>query len=117
LHWLGVQSMIQEVVQQLSGALLVRMLHTRDGAKVGVTCVMHGSNKVSRFYFDAFTRGISLLSVNSNAIFVSVLPLRCLRSVEFEAVSGTCPIVETIFQLILMGLRYCGNIQMCSHVN
>ncbi len=39
--------MIQEVVQQLSGALLVRMLHTRDGAKVGVTCVMHGSNKVS----------------------------------------------------------------------
>jgi pumilio family protein 6 len=47
LHWLGMQSMIQEVVQQLSGALLVRMLHTRDGAKVGVTCVMHGSNKVS----------------------------------------------------------------------
>ncbi|CAK9224791.1 unnamed protein product, partial [Sphagnum troendelagicum] len=39
------KSMIQEVVQQLSGALLVRMLHTRDGAKVGVTCVMHGSNK------------------------------------------------------------------------
>ncbi len=76
-----------------------------------------GAIRLAWFYFDAFTRGISLLSVNSNAIFVSVLPLRCLRSVKFEAVFGTCPIVETTFQLILLGLRYSGNIQMCSHVN
>lgn len=41
------QSMIAETVQQLSGGLLVRMVHTRDGAKIGVTCVMHGNNKVS----------------------------------------------------------------------
>ena len=33
-------------MQQLSGGLLVRMLHTKDGAKIGVTCVMHGNNKV-----------------------------------------------------------------------
>jgi hypothetical protein len=46
-----------------------------------------------------------------------LLPLRCFRSVEFEAVSGTCPIVETTFQLILMGFRYSGNMQMCFHVN
>lgn len=39
--------MIAETVQQLSGGLLVRMVHTRDGAKIGVTCVMHGNNKVS----------------------------------------------------------------------
>ena len=38
--------MIAEIVQQLSGGLLVRMLHTKDGAKIGVTCVMHGNNKV-----------------------------------------------------------------------
>lgn len=36
-------------MQQLSGGLLVRMLHTKDGAKVGVTCVMHGNNKVSLY--------------------------------------------------------------------
>ncbi|XP_024374908.1 pumilio homolog 24 [Physcomitrium patens] len=39
------KSMIAETVQQLSGGLLVRMVHTRDGAKIGVTCVMHGNNK------------------------------------------------------------------------
>lgn len=76
-----------------------------------------GATRLAWFYFDAFTRGTSLLSLNSDAIFVSVLPLRCFRSVEFEAVSGTCPIVETTFQLILTGFRYSGNIQMCSHVN
>ncbi|KAG0594053.1 hypothetical protein M758_UG043700 [Ceratodon purpureus] len=39
------KSMIAETVHQLSGGLLVRMVHTRDGAKIGVTCVMHGNNK------------------------------------------------------------------------
>jgi len=42
--------MVAEVVQQLSGGLLVRMVHTRDGAKIGVTCVMHGNNKVSNLF-------------------------------------------------------------------
>ncbi len=60
-----------------------------------------GAIRLAWFYFDASTRGISLLLVNSNAIFVSVFPLRCLRSVELEAVSGTRPIVETTFQLVL----------------
>lgn len=51
LQWSFVfyQSMIAETVQQLSGGLLVRMVHTRDGAKIGVTCVMRGNNKVSVF--------------------------------------------------------------------
>ncbi|KAG0574443.1 hypothetical protein KC19_VG262600 [Ceratodon purpureus] len=39
------KSMIAEIVQQLSGGLLARMLHTRDGAKIGVTCVMLGNKK------------------------------------------------------------------------
>ncbi|GAB4850843.1 Pumilio 24 [Ancistrocladus abbreviatus] len=34
-----------EVIQQLSGSLLVRMIHTREGSKVGMLCVKHGSAK------------------------------------------------------------------------
>eukprot|EP00250_Pteridium_aquilinum_P017253 c23532_g1_i1 orf=129-2126(+) len=34
-----------DVLQQLSGPLLVRMIHTKDGAKLGVTCVSAGSRK------------------------------------------------------------------------
>lgn len=33
------------VIQQLSGPLLVRMIHTRDGSKLGMLCVKHGSSK------------------------------------------------------------------------
>ncbi|OMO58377.1 hypothetical protein COLO4_34697 [Corchorus olitorius] len=34
-----------DVIQQLSGPLLVRMIHTRDGSKIGMLCVKHGSAK------------------------------------------------------------------------
>eukprot|EP00252_Welwitschia_mirabilis_P011378 TRINITY_DN25592_c0_g1_i1.p1 TRINITY_DN25592_c0_g1~~TRINITY_DN25592_c0_g1_i1.p1 ORF type:complete len:664 (-),score=128.81 TRINITY_DN25592_c0_g1_i1:363-2354(-) len=36
---------IRDVVQQLSGPLLIRMIHTKDGSKVGALCVRHGSAK------------------------------------------------------------------------
>ncbi|XP_076920659.1 pumilio homolog 24-like [Bidens hawaiensis] len=32
-----------EVIQHLSSALLVRMIHTKDGSKVGILCIKHGS--------------------------------------------------------------------------
>ncbi|KAG6766569.1 hypothetical protein POTOM_030657 [Populus tomentosa] len=34
-----------EIIQQLSGPLLVRMIHTRDGSRIGILCVKHGSAK------------------------------------------------------------------------
>lgn len=43
---LGFQSLISDVVEQLAGTLLVRMLHTRDGARVASLCVAAGSAKV-----------------------------------------------------------------------
>ncbi|CAM6098228.1 unnamed protein product [Calypogeia fissa] len=39
------QTMVEDVVKSLSGPLLVRMIHTKDGAKVGVTCVKQSSAK------------------------------------------------------------------------
>ncbi|XP_058076167.1 pumilio homolog 24 isoform X2 [Magnolia sinica] len=39
------KSSASDVIQQLSGPLLVRMIHTRDGSKVGMLCVKHGSAK------------------------------------------------------------------------
>lgn len=35
----------EDVVKQLSGPLLVRMIHTRDGLRLGLFCVKHGSAK------------------------------------------------------------------------
>ncbi|XP_043708834.1 pumilio homolog 24 isoform X2 [Telopea speciosissima] len=39
------KSSATDVIQQLSGPLLVRMIHTKDGVKVGILCVKHGSAK------------------------------------------------------------------------
>ncbi|CAI0540113.1 unnamed protein product [Linum tenue] len=34
-----------DVLEQLSGPLLVRMIHTKDGSRIGTLCVKHGSAK------------------------------------------------------------------------
>ncbi|KAA3455673.1 pumilio-like protein 24 [Gossypium australe] len=39
------KSSAADIIQQLSGPLLVRMIHTRDGSKIGMLCVKHGSAK------------------------------------------------------------------------
>lgn len=39
------QSSATDVLQQLSGPLLVRMIHTRDGSRIGMLCVKHGNAK------------------------------------------------------------------------
>ncbi|XP_039000245.1 LOW QUALITY PROTEIN: pumilio homolog 24-like [Hibiscus syriacus] len=39
------QSSAADIIQQLSGPLLVRMIHTREGSKIGMLCVKHGSAK------------------------------------------------------------------------
>ncbi|XP_021730294.1 pumilio homolog 24-like [Chenopodium quinoa] len=35
----------EDVIKQLSGSLLVRMIHTKDGSRIGMLCVKHGSAK------------------------------------------------------------------------
>ncbi|GMH18880.1 hypothetical protein Nepgr_020721 [Nepenthes gracilis] len=39
------QSSAADVIQQLSGPLLVRMIHTKDGSNIGMLCVKHGNAK------------------------------------------------------------------------
>ncbi|KAI4338311.1 hypothetical protein L6164_016652 [Bauhinia variegata] len=39
------QSSVTDIIQQLSSPLLLRMIATRDGSKIGILCVKHGSAK------------------------------------------------------------------------
>lgn len=39
------KSSVTDIIQQLSGSLLVRMIHTRDGSKVGALCIIHSGAK------------------------------------------------------------------------
>lgn len=45
-HQICGKSSATEVIQQLSSPLLVRMIHTKDGSRIGTLCVKHGSAKV-----------------------------------------------------------------------
>ncbi|KAI3459244.1 hypothetical protein Pfo_015907 [Paulownia fortunei] len=39
------QSSAADVIQQLSGSFLVRMIHTKDGSRLGMLCIRHGGAK------------------------------------------------------------------------
>lgn len=39
------QSSAADIIQQLSSPDLVRMIHTKDGSKIGIFCIKHGSAK------------------------------------------------------------------------
>uniref|UniRef100_A0A3Q7EFA5 CPL domain-containing protein n=1 Tax=Solanum lycopersicum TaxID=4081 RepID=A0A3Q7EFA5_SOLLC len=39
------QTSAAEIIQQLSSPDLVRMIHTKDGSKIGIFCIKHGSAK------------------------------------------------------------------------
>ncbi|KAG9130829.1 hypothetical protein Leryth_016973 [Lithospermum erythrorhizon] len=39
------QTSALEVIQQLSGPILVRLIHTKDGSRIGALCIKHGSAK------------------------------------------------------------------------
>ena len=39
------KSSVTDIIQQLSGPLLVRMIHTRDGSKIGTLCIIHSGAK------------------------------------------------------------------------
>ncbi|XP_077218294.1 pumilio 24 [Tasmannia lanceolata] len=39
------RSSATDVIQQLSGPLLIRMIHTKDGSKLGMLCIKHGNAK------------------------------------------------------------------------
>ncbi|KAK4797471.1 hypothetical protein SAY86_029797 [Trapa natans] len=47
VEYLGIadKTSAADILQQLSGPLLVRMIHTKDGSRIGILCVKHGSAK------------------------------------------------------------------------
>lgn len=46
LNWVFSKTSVAEIIQQLSSPLLIRMIGTKDGAKIGILCVKYGNAKV-----------------------------------------------------------------------
>lgn len=69
------KTMTMDVLQQLSGPLLVRMIHTKDGAKLGVTCVVSGSRKERKKIIKGFKGHATKVAcdVHGCSVLMSVL--------------------------------------------
>jgi hypothetical protein len=46
LNQVFLKSSAADVIQHLSGPGLVRVIHTKDGSRLGILCVKHGNAKV-----------------------------------------------------------------------
>lgn len=52
--WNFVKSSATDVLQQLPGQSFIRMLHTKDGSRLGILCIRHGTAKVQNLSFRSF---------------------------------------------------------------
>ncbi|KAH0993000.1 hypothetical protein GBA52_004483 [Prunus armeniaca] len=66
-----------DVIKQLSGPLLVRMIHTRDGSRVGMLCVKHGSAKERKKVIKGMKAHVRDIALDQRGSMVLV----CLLSV------------------------------------
>lgn len=46
LNHILVKSSAAEIIKQVSGPILVRAIHTKDGSRIGILCIKHGNAKV-----------------------------------------------------------------------
>ncbi|KAK9146995.1 hypothetical protein Sjap_006898 [Stephania japonica] len=102
-----------DVIEQLSGPLLVRMIGTRDGAKLGILCNKHGGAKgrkkiikgikghVGKIAHDQYgsTVLVSILSMVDDTKLVSKVVIRELQPILKELVfdkSGRRPLLQLL---------------------
>ncbi|KAL3508131.1 hypothetical protein ACH5RR_033513 [Cinchona calisaya] len=107
------QSSAADVIQQLSGALLVRMIHTRDGSRIGMLCIKHGTakerkkiikgmkgqcNKIARDRFGCMVL-VSILSTVDDTKLLSKIIIRELEGILKELVldqNGRRPLLQLL---------------------
>lgn len=101
------------VIQELSGSLLVRMIHTRNGSKVGMICVKHGNAKerkkiikgmkghVSKVAHDLYGSMVlvCILSVVDDTKLVTKVIIRELQAILKELIidkNGRRPLLQLL---------------------
>ncbi|GAU48158.1 hypothetical protein TSUD_198160, partial [Trifolium subterraneum] len=80
---------VTDIIQQLSSPLLVRVIGTKDGAKIGTLCVKYGSAKVL----------VSILSVVDDTKLITKVIIRELQPILKELVfdkNGRRPLLQLL---------------------
>nr|GEV05758.1 pumilio homolog 24 [Tanacetum cinerariifolium] len=66
-----------DVIQHVSSALLVRMIHTKDGSKIGILCIKHGSAQERKKIIKGMKDNVSKIALDRFGSMV----LACILSV------------------------------------
>ncbi|XP_023734090.1 pumilio homolog 24 [Lactuca sativa] len=102
-----------DVIQHLSSALLVRMIHTKDGSKIGILCIKHGNAQerkkiikgmkghVSKIAQDRFGSMVlmCILSVVDDTRLIKKIIIRELQKVLKELIfdkNGRRPLLQLL---------------------
>ncbi|GLT45729.1 hypothetical protein SLA2020_195390 [Shorea laevis] len=107
------KSSAADIIQQLSGPLLVRMIHTREGSRIGMVCLKHGTAKerkkiikgmkghISKIAHDQYGCMvlICIVSVVDDTKLVTKIVIREIQTVLRELVldkSGRCLLLQLL---------------------
>ncbi|XP_024958712.1 pumilio homolog 24 [Cynara cardunculus var. scolymus] len=107
------KSSAADVIQHLASALLVRMIHTKDGSKIGILCIKHGSAQerkkiikgmkghVSKIAQDRFGSMVltCILSVVDDTQLIKKIIIRELQAVLKELIldkNGRRPLLQLL---------------------
>ncbi|MBA0857396.1 hypothetical protein Goshw_012006 [Gossypium schwendimanii] len=89
------KSSAADIIQQLSGPLLVRMIHTREGSKIGMLCVKHGSAKERKKIIKGMKGHISKIAHDQCG---------CMVRVVYGILSAQISSVRNAIRVVLVGI-------------
>ncbi|KAL2611233.1 hypothetical protein R1flu_022925 [Riccia fluitans] len=71
------RSMVEDVVKSLTGPLLLRMIHTRDGARIAVTCINMSTAKERKLIIKSMKGHVKKIACDeySSVVLMAVLDL------------------------------------------
>ncbi|XP_031496444.1 pumilio homolog 24 isoform X2 [Nymphaea colorata] len=70
------KSIATDIIEQLSGPILVRMIHTRDGSRIGVLCVKHGTAKERKKIIKGMKGHVQKISLDPHGNMVIIQELQ-----------------------------------------
>ncbi|KAI9071793.1 hypothetical protein K1719_046239 [Acacia pycnantha] len=77
-------------MEQLSSPLLVRMIGTRDGAKLGILCVKHGSAKERKKIIKGMKGHIDKIAYHKNGYLVLVCIISVVEDTKLMTKVASC---------------------------
>ncbi|KAF5181547.1 Pumilio-like protein [Thalictrum thalictroides] len=90
------KSSATDILEQLSGPLLVRMIHTKDGSKLGMLCIKHGGAKERKKIIKGMKGHIEKIALDQYGCMIVLRELQpVLKELVFN-MNGRRPLLQLL---------------------